>query len=140
MPTFDPAALSQRLHQAGLRSTRAVLGVADLFEQAATHWQPTHADVAARLAQAGEPVNPVTLYRLLDRLVAAGLLARHTAPGERVWRFQWLGVAASAPESAPVTAEQRREELQVDSAQRQIEAQMQAQMDAQAAAPDKSDH
>ena len=32
---------------------------------------------------------------------AAGLLARHTAPGERVWRFQWLGVAASAPESAP---------------------------------------
>ena len=101
MPTFDPAALSQRLHQAGLRSTRAVLGVAELFEQAATHWQPTHADVAARLAQAGEPVNPVTLYRLLDRLVAAGLLARHTAPGERVWRFQWLGVAASAPESAP---------------------------------------
>ena len=68
MPTFDPAALSQRLHQAGLRSTRAVLGVAELFEQAATHWQPTHADVAARLAQAGEPVNPVTLYRLLDRL------------------------------------------------------------------------
>ena len=91
MPTFDPAALSQRLHQAGLRSTRAVLGVAELFEQAATHWQPTHADVAARLAQAGEPVNPVTLYRLLDRLVAAGLLARHTAPSERAWRFRWLG-------------------------------------------------
>ena len=38
MPTFDPAALSQRLHQAGLRSTRAVQGVAELFEQAATHW------------------------------------------------------------------------------------------------------
>ena len=41
---------------------------------------------------------------------------------------------------APVTAEQRRQELQVDSAQHQIEAQMQAQLDAQAAAPDKSDH
>ena len=100
MPEFDPAALSQRLHQAGLRSTRAVLGVAALFEASAPHWLPSHAEVAERLAQAGEPVNPVTLYRLLDRLVAAGLRARHTAPGERVWRFQWLGLAAPPPAAA----------------------------------------
>lgn len=50
------------------------------------------------------------------------------------------GPAVEPAPAAPVTAEQRREELQVDSAQRQIEAQMQAQLDAQAAAPDKSDH
>ena len=101
MPDLDPTALSQRLHQAGLRSTRAVLGVAELFDGAAAGWAPTHAEVADQLAQSGAPMNAVTLYRLLDRLVAAGLLARHTAPGERVWRFQWLGMAASAPESAP---------------------------------------
>lgn len=99
MPELDPAALNQRLRQAGLRSTRAVLGVAALFEGAAPGWSPTHAEVAERLAQAGERPNAVTLYRLLDRLVAAGLLARHTAPGERAWRFQWLGL--DAPEPAP---------------------------------------
>ena len=102
MPRIDPAAFSQRLHQAGLRSTRAVLSVAELFDAASATWTPTHADVAERLAQAGEPLNTVTLYRLLDRLVAAGLLARHTAPGERVWRFQWLGVGeATAPAAVP---------------------------------------
>ena len=92
MPTVDPAALGQRLHRAGLRSTRAVLGVAALFDAAPGGWTPTHAEVAAQLAQAGAPMNAVTLYRLLDRLVAAGLLARHTAAGERTWRFRWLGV------------------------------------------------
>ncbi|QTD45741.1 Fur family transcriptional regulator [Ottowia testudinis] len=99
MPSVDPAAISQRLHQAGLRSTRAVLGVAELFAAASAAWTPTHAEVAGSLAQAGEPLNPVTLYRLLDRLVAAGLLARHTAPGERAWRFQWRGTDDDA---APV--------------------------------------
>jgi len=102
MPALDPAALGQRLHQAGLRSTRAVLGVAGLFGAAGAGWAPTHADVAKRLAQAGTPMNAVTLYRLLDRLVAAGLLARHTAPGERAWRFRWLGVDAAAAPAAAV--------------------------------------
>ncbi|WOP15409.1 Fur family transcriptional regulator [Ottowia sp. SB7-C50] len=102
MPAFDPATLGPRLHRAGLRSTRAVLGVAGVFSAAGPAWAPTHADVAAALAQAGEPVNAVTLYRLLDRLVAAGLLARHTAPGERAWRFRWQGVdAAAAPAGVP---------------------------------------
>ncbi len=102
MTAFDPAALGQRLHQAGLRSTRAVLGVTGVFGAAGSAWAPTHADVAAALARAGVPVNPVTLYRLLDRLVAAGLLARHTAPGERAWRFRWQGVEpAAAPAAVP---------------------------------------
>lgn len=102
MPRLDPAALSQRLHQAGLRSTRGVQGVAQLFESADSGWSPTHADVAALLSQSGAAVNTVTLYRLLDRLVAAGLLARHTAPGERVWRYRWLGMhAAPTPAAVP---------------------------------------
>ena len=92
MPDLDPTALGQRLHQAGLRSTRAVLGVTELFDAAPAGWAPTHAEVADRLAQSGAPMNAVTLYRLLDRLVAAGLLARHTAPSERAWRFRWLGM------------------------------------------------
>ncbi len=93
----DLAALGQRLHQAGLRSTRAMLAVAELFEDAAPGWSPTHAEVADRLARAGEAVNHVTLYRLLDRLVAAGFLARYTALGERVWRFRWHDAGATPP-------------------------------------------
>ena len=103
MPALDPAALADRLHRAGLRSTRAVLAVATAFDAAAPGWAPTHAEVAARLAQGGAPANPVTLYRLLERLVAAGLLARHTAPGERSWRFRWLGTdPAAAPAAVPL--------------------------------------
>ena len=103
MPDLDPAAFSQRLHRAGLRSTRAALALAGLFDAAPAGWAPTHADLAERLARAGEPLNAVTLYRLLDRLVAAGLLARHTPVGERVWRFRWLGLdeAADAPAAVP---------------------------------------
>ena len=43
MPDLDPTALGQRLHQAGLRSTRAELGVAELFDGAAAGWAPTSA-------------------------------------------------------------------------------------------------
>ena len=100
---LDPAALAERLHQAGLRSTRAVLAVAALFDAAGPGWGPTHAEVAARLAERGAPLNPVTLYRLLERLVAAGLLARATPPGERSWRFRWLGTDAAAAR-APAAA------------------------------------
>ena len=104
MPDLDPTALGQRLHQAGLRSTRAVLGVAELFDGAAAGWAPTHAEVADQLAQSGAPMNAVTLYRLLDRLVAAGLLARHTAPSERAWRFRWLGMGMGIDERASTAA------------------------------------
>ena len=59
-------------------------------------WQPTHAQLAERLADEGEPVNAVTLYRLLERLVAAGVLVKRTAADERAWRFH-------APGAAPAT-------------------------------------
>ncbi len=94
---LDLDALGQRLQQAGLRNTRAVLAVAASFAAAAPGWSPTHAEVADRLARTGETVNHVTLYRLLHRLVTAGLLARYTPLGERVWRFRWQGTIAAAP-------------------------------------------
>lgn len=90
--------LQQRLRSAGLRRTRALQAVLALFERMPT-WSPTHAQVAERLAAEGETVNAVTLYRLLDRLVGAGLLGRRTVAGERMWRFFWV---APSPSSAPL--------------------------------------
>lgn len=90
-PTLADACAPQ-LRAAGLRRTRALQAVLALFDADAA-WTPTHAQLAERLAAAGEPVNAVTLYRLLERLVGAGVLARRTAAGERVWRFHRPGVA-----------------------------------------------
>ena len=75
--------------------TLAKVDLLALFD-GAPGWQPTHAQLAERLADEGEPVNAVTLYRLLERLVAAGLLVKRTAADERAWRFH-------APGAAPAT-------------------------------------
>lgn len=91
-----PEASAERLRAAGLRRTRALQAVLGLFEQRPA-WTPTHAQLAERLATEGETVNAVTLYRLLERLVGAGLLARRTAAGERVWRFHWLAGPPDEP-------------------------------------------
>lgn len=96
----DP--LTQRLHDTGLRSTRGARAVLHLFEQAPADWTPTHAELAARLAASGVAVNTVTLYRLLDRLVAVGLLGRHAAPQERAWRFHWQPDASEAAAGSPL--------------------------------------
>lgn len=94
-PAPHDDALGARLRHAGLRRTRALRAVLALFASAPT-WSPTHHQVAERLAAAGQAVNPVTLYRLLDRLVAAGLLARTAAADERAWRFHWQPAAPAA--------------------------------------------
>lgn len=80
-----PAEWTRRLQAAGLRrtlTTRAVLGV---FLARADQGL-THAQVFAALQARGHEVNRVTIYRLLDRLVSAGMLARRT-DDERSWRF-----------------------------------------------------
>ena len=51
---------------------------------------PSHAEIEAVLTQESEAPNRVTLYRLLDRLVAVGVLQRHTDGAGRVWRYQWV--------------------------------------------------
>lgn len=90
---------STRLHRAGLRLTTATRAVLRLFAQD-PGWGPSHAEVLERLQREGLHINRVTLYRLLDRLAACGLLERHTDPVDRLWRFSWA-VAAPAGELHP---------------------------------------
>ncbi|RIX75191.1 Fur family transcriptional regulator [Acidovorax cavernicola] len=79
---FDSEAL---LRGSGLRVTRAAQTVLELLEHGS---QPlTHEEVAAAYTAAtGEPPDRVTLYRVLDRLVEAGLCDRRVA-ADRVNRF-----------------------------------------------------
>ncbi len=81
-PAFDSEAL---LRGSGLRVTRAAQTVLELLEHGS---QPlTHEEVAAAYTAAtGEPPDRVTLYRVLDRLVEAGLCDRRVA-ADRVNRF-----------------------------------------------------
>jgi Fur family ferric uptake transcriptional regulator len=81
-PAVDSEAL---LRGSGLRVTRAAQTVLELLEHGS---QPlTHEEVAAAYTAAtGEPPDRVTLYRVLDRLVEAGLCDRRVA-ADRVNRF-----------------------------------------------------
>lgn len=107
-PADTPSPLTpevlERLHAAGLRltvATRAVLGVL----AAAPNSSPCHFEVLAQLKARGVAINRVTLYRLLDRLAACGLLLRHPDPNERRWRFTWAGATpTSASTPLPLAA------------------------------------
>ena len=91
-----PPEIQAMLERAGLRrtlGTRAVLGVFLGKPQATLN----HAQVFAAMASRGLDLNRVTLYRLLDRLVAAGVLHRHADDDARTWRF---GLAPLVPEDA----------------------------------------
>ena len=81
------------LRSSGLRVTRAAQTVLELLEHAS---QPlTHDDVvAAYTAAAGEAPDRVTVYRVLDRLVDAGLCDRRVG-ADRVNRFSRHVEAAS---------------------------------------------
>lgn len=81
-----PAVIQTRLEAAGLRRTLATRAVLGLFlaqrGSGLTHAQALHA-----LTARGLDINRVTLYRLLDRLAACGVLQRHTDDQARTWRF-----------------------------------------------------
>lgn len=81
------------LRSSGLRVTRAAQTVLELLEHTS---QPlTHDDVvAAYTAAAGEVPDRVTVYRVLDRLVDAGLCDRRVG-ADRVNRFSRHVEAAS---------------------------------------------
>ncbi len=91
-----PPDIQARLTHAGLRRTLATRAVIGLF-LARPAQGFTHAQVLAALESRGAAVNRVTLYRLLDRLAAIGVLERHT-DGDRTWRF----TLADGPEDAAV--------------------------------------
>jgi Fur family ferric uptake transcriptional regulator len=81
------------LRSSGLRVTRAAQTVLELLARAS---QPlTHDDVVtAYTAAAGEAPDRVTIYRVLDRLVEAGLCDRRVG-ADRVNRFSRHVEAAS---------------------------------------------
>lgn len=96
MPRATPADSTRPLPD-GLRSTRATRALLAFFAS-----RPdaalSESDAEAALAQAGVAVNRVTVYRLLDRLAAAGLLRRQV-DAQRVARFTLA--AAPHEEAAP---------------------------------------
>jgi Fur family ferric uptake transcriptional regulator len=60
----------------------------------------THAQVLQALLQRGHTPDRVTLYRLLERLAACGVLARHSDE-RRTWRFTLVGAEARARAQGP---------------------------------------
>jgi Fur family ferric uptake transcriptional regulator len=85
-----PADIQARLERAGLRRTLATRAVLGLF---LTHRGASlsHAQVFASLGARGLKLNRVTLYRLLERLAAAGVLERHVDEHARTWHFKLVG-------------------------------------------------
>ena len=75
--------LQERLRSAGLRSTAPRVAVLRQLQRAAR--PVSHAELVERLD--GEGLDRVTLYRNLNDLADAGLLAR-TDLGDHTWRFE----------------------------------------------------
>lgn len=89
-----PAALQARLDAAGLRRTLATRAALGAF-LARPGQGLTHAQVLQALRQRGHEPNRVTLYRLLDRLAACAVLARHS-DDRGIWRYRLQDPAAPA--------------------------------------------
>ncbi|MGC4394439.1 Fur family transcriptional regulator [Hydrogenophaga sp. T2] len=89
-----PEHVQARLDAAGLRRTLATRAVLGVF-LARPGQGLTHAQVLQALHQRGHEPNRVTLYRLLDRLAACQVLARHS-DDRRTWRFTLQGAEAGA--------------------------------------------
>jgi len=90
-----PPEIQTRLEAAGLRRTLATRAVLGLF-LANPQGSLSHAQALASLQARGLGINRVTLYRLLDRLAACGVLQRHADAEARTWRY---GLAAAADEA-----------------------------------------
>jgi Fur family transcriptional regulator, ferric uptake regulator len=85
-PVTVPAGIQSMLEKAGLRRTLATRAVLGLF-MVKPLGSLNHAQVFAALSARGLNLNRVTLYRLLDRLVACGVLQRHADDDARTWHF-----------------------------------------------------
>ena len=85
-PVVVPPEIQTCLEAAGLRRTLATRAVLGLF-LANPQGTLSHAQALASLTARGLDINRVTLYRLLDRLAACGVLQRHAADDARTWRY-----------------------------------------------------
>jgi len=90
-PSLSPGAASaaDRIRAVGARATPARIRVLELLSGAPVPL--SHADIEAALGDAS--LDRVTLYRVLDWLVAAGLAVKR-ADERRVWRFTLGGGGA----------------------------------------------
>ncbi|QCB46375.1 Fur family transcriptional regulator [Hydrogenophaga sp. PAMC20947] len=82
-----PQAIQTRLEAGGLRRTLATRAVVGLFV-ASPQRSLNHAQALSLLTARGLDINRVTLYRLLERLAACGVLARFSDDTARTWRFR----------------------------------------------------
>ena len=96
-PVAVPPEIQTRLEAAGLRRTLATRAVLGLF-LANPQGTLSHAQALTSLQARGLEINRVTLYRLLDRLAACGVLHRHADDGARTWRD---GLADASEGSVP---------------------------------------
>lgn len=87
-----PPEIQTRLEAAGLRRTLATRAVLGLF-LANPQGTLSHAQALASLQARGLDINRVTLYRLLDRLAACGLLTRQSDDVARTWRYRLADAA-----------------------------------------------
>jgi Fur family transcriptional regulator, ferric uptake regulator len=85
-----PVAATERLLAAGLRVTYARVQVLEVLEKASR--AVSHADIESFLAT---PIDKVTLYRTLDRLLDAKLIHK-TVGADRITRFATLDGAQHA--------------------------------------------
>jgi Fur family ferric uptake transcriptional regulator len=86
-PVSLPQEVQARLEAAGMRRTlltRAVLGI--FVSQ--SKGDLSHSQAMSLLQARGLNTDRVTLYRLLDRLAACGVLLRRSDPDARVWRYR----------------------------------------------------
>ena len=82
-----PPDIQRRLEAAGLRRTLATRALLGLF-LANPQGTLSHAQALALLQMRGLNTNRVTVYRLLDRLAACGVLQRQAADDARTWRYR----------------------------------------------------
>jgi Fur family ferric uptake transcriptional regulator len=82
-----PLEIQSRLEAGGLRRTLATRAVVGLFV-ASPQRSLNHAQALTLLTARGLDINRVTLYRLLERLAACGVLCRFSDDTARTWRFR----------------------------------------------------
>jgi Fur family ferric uptake transcriptional regulator len=82
-----PPGIQVRIAEAGLRRTLATRAVVGLFV-ASPQRGLNHAQAHGLLTARGLKINRVTLYRLLERLSACGVLSRYSDDIERTWCFR----------------------------------------------------
>ncbi len=92
-----PPEIQSRLEAGGLRRTLLTRAVVGVFLDPA-RVDLSHPQVLAMLTTRGLVVDRVTLYRLLDRLAACGVLQRRSDLQTRIWRYRLAPLEVEATE------------------------------------------